>query len=128
MMKQAVLTAEEILGIVQSVVKQSSHPNPSPATLERLEATAKKIEDIEEIIRSHAIDETTILKNIQESVFNIITDQNQKHAFIEMQLNELKPFNDGITAAKVLDKVVKYVFGFIIGAAAIITAYKQFLK
>lgn len=121
MKKQAVLTAEEILEIVQSAVMQCSHQQPSPITLDRM----SKIEDM---IHNHASDETAILESIQNSVKEIIKDQSEKHTIIENQLNEIKPLRDGLIAAGTLRSGVLWLSGFIIGITAIIYSWKQILR
>ena len=121
MKKQAVLTAEEILEIVKSAVTQCSHQQPSPITLDRM----NKIEDM---IHSHASDETAILESIQQTVETIIKDQNEKHTIIETQLNEIKPLRDGLVAASTLRNGVLWMSGFVVGITAIVYSWKQILR
>jgi hypothetical protein len=121
MNKHAVLTAEEILEIVKSAIGQCSHQQPSPITLERM----SKIEDM---IHNHASDETAILESIQNSVQEIIKDQNEKHTIIENQLNEIKPLRDGLVAASTIRNGVLWMSGFVVGVTAIVYSWKQILR
>ena len=121
MKKHAVLTDEEILEIVKSAISQCSHQQPSPITIERM----NKIEDM---IHTHASDETKILESIQKSVQDIIKDQNDKHTIIENQLNEIKPLRDGLVAASTIRNGVLWVSGFIVGVTAIVYSWKQILR
>ena len=121
MKKHAVLTEEEILEIVKSAIGQCSHQQPSPITIERM----NKIEDM---IHTHASDETKILESIQKSVKEIIKDQDDKHTIIENQLNEIKPLRDGLVAAGTIRNGVLWVSGFVVGVTAIVYSWKQILR
>ncbi len=120
-MKNITISEEKLLDVIKSALNQSSHQQPSPITLERM----SKIEDM---IHNHASDETAILESIQNSVQEIIKDQNEKHTIIENQLNEIKPLRDGLVAASTIRNGVLWMSGFVVGMTAIVYSWKQILR
>lgn len=127
-MRKATMSKEEIFEVVESVIKQVSHNSPSPETIERLREINEKINDIESMLLAHSKDENSILKGIQESVDNVITDQTVKHREIEDQLKDIKPIRDGLTAANTIKKGILWISGFIAGVSLIIISIKQLSK